>query len=72
MPLDASDRIRTIQQLALFNGYVTRQTTLNPRLNVSTCAGYYGSTTVHTYNSYETKTYLEQGLQYYSSCITRS
>ena len=72
MPLEASDKIQKIQQLTLFSGYVAAQASINPRLNVSTCAGYYGSTTVHTYSSYETKTNIEQGLKYYSTCTTRS
>lgn len=72
MPFDESDRIRKIQQLTLFNGYVRTQTTLRPTLNVSTCAGFYGSTTIHKYDSYTTKVDLEQGLKYYSTCTTRS
>ena len=68
MPLDASDRIQKIQQLALFNGFVRTESVLHPTLNVSTCSGFYGSTTTHKYDSYETKINVEQGLKYFSTC----
>jgi len=67
MPLDASDKIRAVQQLAIFSGYVAKQAILYPRVNVSTCSGFYGSTTIHTYNSYATKIDIEQGRIYYST-----
>ena len=72
MPLDASDRIRKIQQLALFNGFVRTEASLRPNINVSTCSGFYASTAIHSYDSYTTKIDLEQGLKYYSTCTTRS
>lgn len=65
MPLDASDKIRTIQQLTLFNSYISQKAILQPNVNVSTCAGFYGSTTIHKYDSYATKTNIEQGLKYF-------
>ena len=66
--MDASDRIRKIQQLTIFNGYVIGKAILQPTVNISTCAGFYGSTTIHSYDSYTTKTDIEQGLKYYSPC----
>jgi len=72
MPLDASDRIRKIQQLSIFNGYVITKATQQPTVNVSTCTGFYGSTTIRSYDSYTTKTDIEQGLKHYSTCTTRS
>ena len=68
MPLDASDKIRSIQQLTIFSGYVATQASLNPKLNVSTCTGFYGSTTIHKYDSYAKKIDIEQGRIYFSDC----
>ena len=65
MPLDASDRIRKIQELALFSGYVAT----NPRVNVSTCSTFYKSTTSRTFNTYEYKTQIEGGRIYFSTCV---
>jgi hypothetical protein len=68
MPLDASDRIRKIQEIALFQGYAVQQNTLQPDVNVSTCATFYGSTIIHKYTDYQYKAQIEGGRKYFSTC----
>jgi len=68
MPLDASDRLRKIQEIALFQGYTIKQQTLQPGVNVSTCSGFYNTTTKHVYTDYAYKASIEEGLSYFSTC----
>lgn len=68
MPLDASDRIRKIQEIAIFQGYAIAQQRLQPGVNVSSCTGFNSSTTVHKFNTFETKQQIEEGRVYFSTC----
>jgi hypothetical protein len=65
MPLDASDRIRKIQQIALFSGYVNQ----NPTYNVSTCTTFYNSTNKRVFNTHTYKTQIQEGRIYFSTCM---
>ena len=68
MPLDASDRIKKIQDIALFKGYVTMKQGSQPGVNVSTCTGFHGASTINNFSSYYTMYNVEQGLKYFSTC----
>ena len=68
MSLDASDRIRKIQEITLFQGYAIKQQTLQPGVNVSTCSGFYNSTTKRVYTDYAYKASIQTGLTYFSTC----
>jgi|LauGreDrversion4_2_1035121.scaffolds.fasta_scaffold1256394_2 hypothetical protein len=67
MPLDASDRIRRTQETTIFTGFAIQRQTLQPGVNVSTCATFYTST-LFKYPSYEYGTQVEQGRVYFSTC----
>lgn len=67
MPLDASDRIRKIQEIALFQGFAIAKQRTQPGVNVSTCTGFYGST-LHQFQTFETKQKIEEGRVYFSTC----
>jgi hypothetical protein len=64
MPLDASDKIRKIQETVLFTGYVNK----TPRVNVSSCTTFYNSSNTRAFNTYEYKTQIEEGRIYFSTC----
>ena len=68
MPLDASDRIRKIQEIAVFNGYVAMKQISQPGVNVSTCSGFHSASTVNKFKSYDTMYKVEEGLGYFSTC----
>ena len=67
MPLDASDRIRRIQEIAIFQGYAIGKQVTQPGVNVSTCTGYYTSTT-HKFQTYELNYQTQEGRVYFSTC----
>ena len=64
MPLDASDRIRKIQEIALFSGYVAS----NSKTNVSSCSTFYNSSNTRNFNTYEYKAQIQEGRIYFSTC----
>lgn len=64
MPLDASDKISKVQEIALFKGY----SIANPRVNVSTCSIFYNSSNTRNFNTYEYKTQIQEGRIYFSTC----
>jgi len=64
MPLDASDKIRKVQEIALFKGYAIK----NPKVNVSSCTTFYSSSNTRVFNTYEYKTQLQEGRIYFTSC----
>jgi len=68
MPLDASDRIRRIQEITIFQGYAKAKQTTQPGVNVSTCTGFYGISTINNFPSYEYKYSVQEGLGYFSTC----
>jgi hypothetical protein len=69
MPLlDASDKIRRIQQTALFEGYAIGKQTSQPGVNVSTCTTFYSQSTIRKYNDYTYKNQIQEGLIYFSTC----
>ena len=68
MPLDASDRIRKIQEIAIFQGYVVMKQSSQPGVNVSTCAGFNSTSTINNFLSYENMYKVEEGLGYFSTC----
>lgn len=67
MPLDASDRIRKLQEITLFTGYAIQQQTQQPGVNVSSCTTFYQST-IKQFETYEYKQKIEQGRVYFSTC----
>lgn len=67
MPLDASDKIRKIQEIAIFTGYAIEQRTLQPGVNVSSCTGFYTSTLLK-FPSYDQMYKIEEGRVYFSTC----
>ena len=64
MPLDASDKIRKIQETVLFTGYAKTK----PSVNVSTCTTFY-KTNIKAFNTYSYKTQIESGRIYFSTCV---
>jgi hypothetical protein len=64
MPLDASDRLRKIQETVLFTGYVKSK----PNVNVSSCTTFY-KTNTKNFNTYAYKSQIESGRIYFSTCI---
>lgn len=67
MPLDASDRIRRIQEIAIFQGYAIAKQTTQPGVNVSTCVTFHTST-INNFITYETKYAIQEGRGYFSTC----
>ena len=68
MPLDASDKIRKVQEIAIVQGYAIAKQTSQPGVNVSTCSGFYSNTTIHKFADYAYRQQVEDGLQYFSTC----
>jgi len=68
MPLDASDKIRRIQEIALFQGYAIANKTIQPTANVSTCTGFYNQSTLHKFVDYNYKYSIQEGLPLFSTC----
>jgi hypothetical protein len=66
MPLDASDRIRRIQEITIFHGYAVMKQKTDPGANVSTCIGFHS--TVNNYTSYASKYAIQEGRGYFSTC----
>ena len=66
MPLDASDRIRRIQETVLYTGYYIK----NPSTNFSTCSVAQTSSNNRAFNTYEYKNQIYQGRSYFSTCIS--
>jgi hypothetical protein len=67
MPLDASDRIRRIQEIAVFQGYAIAKQRSQPGVNVSSCATFHTST-INNFITYETKYAIQEGRVYFSTC----
>ena len=68
MPLDASDKIRRVQEIALFQGYAIGKQTTQPGVNVSTCDTFYSQSTIRKYDDYTYKYQIKEGLPYFSTC----
>jgi hypothetical protein len=68
MPLDASDKIRKIQEIKVTQGYAIGKQTTQPGVNVSTCAGFYAYSTIRNFTEYSLRQKTEDGLQYFSTC----
>ena len=69
MPLDASDRIRKLQELTIFGGYVATKKATNPTADVSTIAYKYQniSTVANVYSDYAFKAAIEKGKIHFST-----
>ena len=67
MPVDASDRIRKTQEIAIFKGYAIQKQTTQPGVNVSSCIGFQTST-IHKFDTYAYANQVEQGRVYFSTC----
>jgi hypothetical protein len=65
--MDASDKIRKIQEITVFQGYANVNRIIQPGVNVSSCATFYTST-IHTYPTYAYKAQIEEGRIYFSTC----
>ena len=68
MPLDAIDRIRKIQEIAIFQGYAIAKRTSQPGVNVSSCSGFYNTSTIHKFSDYAYRQQVEEGQVYFSTC----
>ena len=66
--MDASDRLRRLQDLKLFQGYTIQQQTLQPGLNVSTCSGFTSPSTIRNFVTYNYANKVTAGLAYFSTC----
>jgi hypothetical protein len=67
MPVDASDRIRKLQEIALFQGYAIQKQMTQPGVNVSSCIGFQMST-LHKFETFNYANQIEQGRVYFSTC----
>lgn len=67
MPVDASDRIRKTQEIAIFQGYVLQKQISQPGVNVSSCIGFQTST-IHKFETFNYANQIEQGRIYFSTC----
>jgi len=68
MPLDASDKIRKIQEIKVTQGYIIAKQTTQPGVNVSTCTGFYAYSTIRNFTDYSLRQQTEDGIQYFSRC----
>jgi len=68
MPLDASDKIRKIQEIKVTQGYIIAKQTTQPDVNVSTCTGFYAYSTIRNFTDYSLRQQTEDGIQYFSTC----
>ena len=67
MPLDASDRLRRLQETTIFQGYAIAKQTTQPGVNVSSCATFYSST-IQNYEDFQIRTQVLEGRIYFSTC----
>lgn len=69
MPLDASDRLRRVQDLTIFGGYIDTKKFTNPTADVSTivCNNQRISTVANVYSDYAFKAAIEKGRIYFST-----
>lgn len=65
--MDASDRVRRMQETVLFTGYAIQKQTTQPGVNVSSCSGFQNST-IQNFQTYEYATQIVQGRAYFSTC----
>ena len=65
MPLDASDNIRKMQELAIFQGYISSKEKYQFGVNVSSCATFYSST-INTFSDYELRQQTINGRKYFA------
>jgi len=66
--MDASDIIRKMQTIAVFNGYKQQQTVQQPKANVSTCVGFNNFSTIHKFGDFETYQATKDGLNNCANC----
>jgi hypothetical protein len=71
MPLDQSDRIRTINQTKIFQGWAIQQQSLQPGVNVSTCGTFYTST-IHKFGTYNYGNEIYAGQKTFRDCQVAS
>lgn len=64
--MDASDKIRKLQNMAAYNGFAVAQHTIQPTTNFSTLCGF--DTAIHKYTDYLQKVQVYEGLKLYSTC----
>ena len=67
MPLDASDRLRRINDIAVFQGFVIQKQIQQPGVNVSSC-GTFQTSTIHNFGTFNRAYDIEQGRVYFSTC----
>ena len=68
MPLDASDLTKKRQEIAIFQGYAKEKQTTQPGVNVSTCTGFYSTSNINNFITYEYKNAIKEGRIYFSTC----
>jgi hypothetical protein len=65
--MDASDKIRKMQNLAAYKGFAVDQRTIQPTTNFSTICGF--DNAIHKYTDYLQKVQVYEGLKLYSTCV---
>lgn len=65
--MDASDRVRRMQETVLFTGYAIQKQTTQPGVNVSSCSGFQNST-IQNFQTYEYATQIVEGRALFSTC----
>ncbi len=65
--MDASDRVRRMQETVLFTGYAIQKQRTQPGVNVSSCSGFQNST-IQNFQTYEYATQIAEGRVYFSTC----
>ena len=68
MPVDASDRLRRINDIAVFKSFVIQKQIQQPGVGVSTCQGFNGTSTIRNFGTFNRAYDIEQGRVYFSTC----
>lgn len=66
IPMDASDRIRKVNEITVFSGYIIKNQLINPRFDVSTICRTV-STPANLYTDYDNKVSIEKGRIHFST-----
>jgi hypothetical protein len=67
--MDASDKIRKLQNIYAYKGYAAAQHAIQPNTNFSTICGFDNS--IHRYTDYLQKVQVYEGLKTCSTCVAQ-
>lgn len=67
--MDASDKIRKLQNIYAYKGFAVAQATIQPTTNFSTICGF--DNAIHKYTDYLQKIQVYEGLKTCSTCVAQ-